>query len=413
VKAAGGFLAATIALVPGTVLAQAQTQTYVDVQAGLGYSTNPLLVPGEDTGSGFARVSGSAFWGRTTERSATNVSAYVENSSYFNRYSNKQIFSLGAYTSRTLNERVRIYGDLGFSGDLGGMLSSRFYGPPLAPLAPNAANPASPVIVDPGVQPGFIDGDPDLYNLQGRQYQLSAQVGAAVSLSARDSMTVSVGGRRLLSKADGDSLNYNQFDGSIGYERLLNERLSLGGRMVVQYSDYPGGGSVSSIGPQATLRAKVSEQWDISTAIGFVRTRQDGGGSDEGDASFDLALNGSICRNLEYERFCGRISRRSQATYLGTSSTSTSASLDYSRRLSQRDSIQLTASVVRAAGIRSAIMDQSSIFYTLAGSYDRKISDRLSAGVNVAARRFGLSGPDPKSDLGGSIFLRYRLGEIR
>jgi hypothetical protein len=41
------------------------------------------------------------------------------------------------------------------------------------------------------------------------------------------------------------------------------------------------------------------------------------------------------------------------------------------------------------------------------------INDRLSAGANVAARKLTLFGPDPKADVGGSIFVRYRVGDVR
>jgi hypothetical protein len=33
--------------------------------------------------------------------------------------------------------------------------------------------------------------------------------------------------------------------------------------------------------------------------------------------------------------------------------------------------------------------------------------------VTVAARRLNLAGPDPKTDVGGSIFIRNRFGSVR
>ena len=55
--------------------AGAQTQTFVDLQAGLGYSTNPLMQVGNAVGSGFGRVSAFGFHGWKSERSETNLSA--------------------------------------------------------------------------------------------------------------------------------------------------------------------------------------------------------------------------------------------------------------------------------------------------------------------------------------------------
>ena len=51
--------------------------------------------------------------------------------------------------------------------------------------------------------------------------------------------------------------------------------------------------------------------------------------------------------------------------------------------------------------------------YTLAGSFDRKINTRLSAGVNLTARKYTFAGPDPKADIGGSLFIRNRFGSVR
>jgi hypothetical protein len=49
----------------------------------------------------------------------------------------------------------------------------------------------------------------------------------------------------------------------------------------------------------------------------------------------------------------------------------------------------------------------------LSAAYDRLINDRISGGVQAAWRKLSNAGPDPRSDLGGSVYLRYRLGDIR
>ena len=410
-RIAGVLLGVTTLCLPGAAWSQAQT--YVDLQGGLGYSTNPLLVGGSNTGSAFARLSAYGFHGWTTERSQSSVSAYIENSTYFRRYSNTQIFSLNAQTSRSVSERVTVYGNLGFSGDFGGQLGSRFFSVPTAPVVANPAGPTAPAVPVPSAPGSFVPGDPDLFGLTSRQYRLSGQLGASVALSARDSMTVSAGAQHVFTGGDGRDLDYSQYDTSLGYERQINERLAWGGRLIAQYSDYTGGRSVTSIGPQATLRARLSEQWDVTAAAGFVHTREDRGPGEGNDSSIDLAVDGSVCRNLESERICGRVARRSQSTILGGSSTSTSAAFDYYRRLNARDTIQATASVSSANGLRTLDIDQRSTFYSLAGSYNRMLNDRLSAGANAAVRRLSRAGPDPRTDVGGSLYVRYRLGNVR
>ena len=226
---------------------------------------------------------------------------------------------------------------------------------------------------------------------------------------------MSTGAQRVFAGGDrdGQNLDYSQFDSSLSYERQISERLSLGGRIIAQYSDYSEGRSVTSIGPQATMRARLSEQWDLTAAAGFVRTKEDLGPGLGTDKSINLAFDGSLCRNLESERFCGRIAQLSQNSVIGGSSTSTSAAFDYYRRLSARDTIQATASVTRANGLRTLDNDQRSTFYSLAGSYNRMLNDRLSAGADLAVRRLSRVGPDPRNDVGGSFYVRYRLGRAR
>jgi len=382
--------------------ATAQTQTYVDLQAGLGYSTNPLLAAGNNTGSGFGRASAFAYYGSITERGMTSVSAYLENSTYFRRYSNKQVFSLSAETSRSVSEKVRLFGSLGLTGDFGAQLSSRFYGVPQGSVAPDPTVPGSLLIVD-----------PNLFGLNQRQYRVSGQVGTSMALSPRDSLTASVGAQHLfVNGSEATNLDYTQYESSLAYDRQINERLTVGGRLIGQYADYSGGRSITSVGPQATMRARLSDSWDATAAVGFVHTRQSFGSDGGSGSSIDLALDGSLCRSLEFQRLCARVSRRTQSSLIGGAPTSTSAGVDYYRRLSAKDTIQLSADVSRSS-FRLLGLSQRTTFYSMAGSYDRKINDRLSAGANTSVRKLSNFGPAAKTDIGGSVFVRYRIGDIR
>ena len=395
------LLAPAILLCPATA-GHAETQSSVDLQAGLGYSTNPLLVRGDDTGSSFGRVSAYLFHGWSTERSSTSLSAYVENSTYFRRYSNKQAFDLAARTNRAVSEKLRLFGDLSFSGDVGGQLSSRFYGVPAGSVVPDPTAPGT-----------FVPVDPDLFALSQRQYRISGQVGASVTLSPRDSLTTSVGAQRLFVSGNADDLNYTQYDGSFAYDRHVSERVTVGARLIAQYADYSGGRSVYSVGPQATASVELSSNWDLSAAAGVVRTDQDLGGLGGNHSSYDLALDGSLCRDAQFERICARVARRTQSSIVGRAPVSTSAGLDYFRRLSTNDTLQASASVVRSGNFRILGVDQDSTFYTLSASYDRKLNERLGVGVNLAARKLSSFDSDPRKDIGGSAYLRYRIGDVR
>lgn len=395
-----GLLAAS-ALAAPTALS-AKSQTYVDVSAGLGYSTNPLLAVGSDTGSAFGRFSLYGYHGWTTERTSTSVSGFLENSAYFRRYGNKQVFNLSANTRYVANEKVTLFGNLGLTGDIGGQLGSRFYGVPAGSVTPDPAIPSTVVIVD-----------PNLFGLNQRQYTLSGGGGANIVLSPKDALNITAGAQHLF-VAGSNVLDYTSYITTVGYNRQLNERLAVGGRLLVQYADYKFGRSIFEIGPQATVTAQLSEHWDLSAAVGFVRTTQDFGVAGiDNSSSINLALDGSLCRQLEYERICARVARRTQSSVIGAAPVSTTASLEYYRKLGAKDSIQGSASVARTGGYRIANQTGSSTFYAASAAYDRLINDRISAGVQASWRKLSFAGPDPKTDVGGSVYLRYRLGDIR
>jgi hypothetical protein len=396
------LLIGSLVLSLGVAPASAERQAYVDLQAGLGYSTNPLLTQGDSPESAFGRVSAYGFYGWSDELGSTGLSAFVENSSYLRRYSSKQIFSLNAATSRALSEKVRFYSNLDFSGDFGGQLSSRFFGVP----------PGS-VVIDPNLPDSFVTIiDPDLNALNQRQYRLSGQIGFNFALSTRDSLTTSAGARRIFFSENGDLLNFNEYDGSIGYQRKLSEFVAVGVRTIATRADYSNGRSLTTYGPQATVNARLGTNWDTSLAVGFVRSEQDLGNLGGSNSGIDLALDASMCRQLEFEKICARASRRTQSSVIGASPTSSSLGAEYYRRLTAKDQFQANFAVVRTDSVRELGLPEQS-FYTLAGNYDRQVSDRFSVGTSLAARKLSTSGPDPKSDLGGSVFVRYRLGSLR
>ena len=404
---AGASLLPLLAASPA--LAQSQpNQTYLDLNAGIGYSTNPELRL-DGRGSGFGRISAYGFHGWSTERSANSVSAYVENTSYFRELGNRQLANINATNSTQVSEKVRVFGNLGFSADYGSQLSSRFFG------APSFTVPVDPVIPPTSV----IVVGPDLVALSQRQYRVFGSGGASFVISPRDSLNFSVGAQRAwfkgaaVANSNGtDLLDYNSYDATVAWRRQINERLSAGLRVIANRSDYTQGRSITSYGPQVTADLQLDERTQLGGAIGFVRTERDFGTVGGNATSTDLALDASLCRNLEYERFCGRIARRTQSVALGTAPTTSSLAADYSRQLSARDQVQASVIFVTTGAVPEINTGRQNL-YTLAGSFDRKINTRLSAGVNLTARKYTFAGPDPKADIGGSLFIRNRFGSVR
>ena len=233
----GSLLGASLLALAPTA---AHSQTFADVQAGLGYSTNPQMELGGDSDSGFGRVSVYGYHGWKSERGETSVSAFVENSSYFRRYGSKQLFDVTARNMTQASETVRLFGSVGFSGDFGAQLSSRFFG---APLQTTPLNPIGSPITD-------VVVTPDLAALNQRQYRIVGQGGASFVLSPRDAISTTIGAQRVFFSNDNSLLDYYRYTTSTAFQRQVDERFAVGARFTADYADYRRGRSITGYGPQ-------------------------------------------------------------------------------------------------------------------------------------------------------------------
>lgn len=398
----GGLLGSGLLIAIGAPAA-AETQSFVDLQGTVGYSTNPLLQPGPNLGSGFGRLSAYGYHGWSSERGETSLSAYLENNFYFKGYGDQQLFSLSARTERRASETVNVFGSLSFSGDLGGQLGTRFFGNPLQELPTDTTVPP----------PTQVITSPDLAALNRRQYRLTGQGGATFVLSPRDFLSTVVGAQRVFFNGSDDTFDYNFYNTAIGWQRRVNERTNIGVQVIAEYADYRGGRSIVSYGPQLTASTRLDQALQLSGAIGVVRTERDLESSFGGkDSSLDLAFDASLCRNLEYDQLCAKVIRRTQSSVIGAAPATTSINADYVRKLSANDSIQLSAGYARTASVPELGLGRRS-YYSVSGNYDRRLSDRLSAGVSVSGRKLSQFGPDYKADLSGSFYIRNRIGSLR
>src|SRR5690242_4878792 len=98
---------------------KAGSTTYLDLEAGAGYSTNPELQLHGD-GSAYGRISLRAVHSRVSERTTTLLSAYAENVTYTNHYGSDQALSLFARHDAAVSEKLRVFGDLAADYQQGG-----------------------------------------------------------------------------------------------------------------------------------------------------------------------------------------------------------------------------------------------------------------------------------------------------
>ena len=377
---------------------QRSSADYIDLTAGVGYSTNPFLRVGDSEGSAFGRLSARGVHAWSGPRHRTSISGFIEGSSYFNDYGVESIFSVEGETQQKVSERVTVFGTAGFSGDLSGQLSNRFLYSPEIPEVPD------PTLPPPTVQ------DPDLFSFAGRQYRLFGQAGASIRTSARSNLSLSGGAQRVFYSGNGLD-DYTTIFGNGSYDYSLSERTTIGVSVNASNTNYDNSGdSTTIINPAFTVRTRVSEYWDISAGIGVTFSDLDRG--DLSDSSTALSLFGTACRTTRDERLCARVSRYTQAASSSSLVTTSSVGVDWFKRLDEKSTIQLSASYARYISENEIVDDFKTNYASLAASYSRRLNQRLSAGADVGVRALRNPGPNPDTDFSGSLFLRYRLGDL-
>lgn len=382
-----------------------QSLTYADIDVGVGYATNPLLAVGESAGRTFGRIGARLVHQRRSVRSSTLLSGYVENSTYTGSYGSTQLAGLAARHEFAASEKVSVYGDVNASYDEGGQLATRLV--------------TVPTIEQPITDLPSLPGAPlDYYSLTGRTYHLSGQLGSRIKTSLRDSATVRGGYSRTARRGTGFDSDQSDLFGSAGYDRQLSERATVGAMVTARTSHFEADGDEPDgdtrvITPQITGSVLLSERTRVAGAVGVSIAKVETGTTSE--SSVGLAANVSLCRTGEFDLLCGAVSRDQQVATVAGPANSLAASLTYSRKLSARETLALSAVAARYSGgspVDPDLQIHSNRSISASVVYTRTLSSRLSGGATIAARKVSRSGPDPRADVSGSIFLRYRLGDL-
>lgn len=377
--------------------------SYIDLEGGLGYSTNPYFSLAGGGGHAFVRASAHAVHTRYSARSTTTLSAYGESTSYLGGAGSQKILSLNAHHDAAVTEKLRVFGDLTGSLDENGQLTTRFLsvGPVVEP-----PSPVVPLPTLPDTQTIFL-----LSN--GRTYRLGGQAGAQLALNAVSSVTARTGVEHVVLRGTGLDNSYNVYLASAGYDRKLNARASAGAVVDVQRANYRSGGRVSVVTPQVTGHLALSDRTDLSGAVGVSSVTLTKGAFTQ--HSTGLAFNGSLCRRGESDQFCVAIAREQQTASIAGPVTLVSASLNYAKQLGAKQTVQFTAGVSRSSQpfnplLSSGFVGRASNL-TGGASYTRALGSRLFTGANLSFRKLFSDGPTPKADVSGSLFLRIRLGD--
>ena len=404
---AGGSTPATTVTDP-TTGPKVGSSTYVDAEAGAGYSTNPFLSLNNNTGEGFGRFSLHAVHTRISDRTTTVLSAFAQDTTYTSRYSSAQSFDVNGRHDAAVNEKLRVYVDGDVAYDKGGQLDTRILAIPNVPLLPGTIVP--PTLLTPGG---------DFLTVTGRTYRADAEAGGQLTLSERDSLNLSGGVDHMVFKEAGLETRYTTIPLSIGYDRQLSEFTTVGARVAGQFTHYSAtltspSSDISVVTPEVTGAFKLSRTLILSGDVGVSLSSVKVSGVTRHSTGF--AGDASLCSNGEHTKLCARASVQQEAATSAGPSRVVAVSVDYSRQLSANDTIELSLGGNRYSNptiLLAGPIFSHATYLRAAADYSRKIGRRLFAGVDLAARKVTQTGPDPSADLSLSAFIRYRFGDVQ
>jgi len=379
---------------------QLGSTNFVELEAAAGYSTNPRQDIIGSTGSGFGRFSITGVHSTVSARTTTMISALAQENVYTSNGSNFSAH-VRAYHTAHVSEHLNVYGTLEGSIDKGGQLDNQILGNPLGPGIPSTPQP---IVLLPGQDSLFV---------RGRTFRVRADGGGSIALSELDSLHLRSGFEYLDSKSALFTTRYTTIPVAFGYDRTLGTRTTVGLEVQYHHTDYSGSRSFWDISPRLTVTRRLAEQTNLSASFGpSFATNKDVTGTQH---STGVAGDLSICSSSERSDFCGTVSLSQQvATAFGTSK-SISANIHYSRRLDANQTLRFSVEGNRYSSSRTLVTVNSfsnATYVRGAADYSRRFGSRWYAGATVAARKLVEPGPDPKMDFSGSLFIRYRLGDI-
>jgi len=377
--------------------------TYLDLEAGAGYSTNPLMRFGDHTESAFARISAHAVHTRVTERTTTILSAFGQGVFYTDDQGAHGSADVSARHDARVSEKLRLFGDLDFAYDQGGQLDTRIITVPDVPLPPGTVQP-----------PVLLPQTGDLLSITDRHYRASGHIGAQFALSAREYLNVSSGLEYEAFKSSGFDSHFTTIPVSLGYDRQISARTTLGARLSARHTEYSGPGSFTVFTPQATFQTMLTDRLSLNGAVGVSLASVDNGLFTRHTTG--IAANASLCWRGEHDSLCARGGVDQEAATTAGPARNYNVGVDYGRQLDANQTIHLSVGANHYSTPVEILTDRSfrqGTYFVAAADYSRRFSDRFFGGINGSARKLAQTGTDPKADISGSLFIRYRLGDIR
>lgn len=376
--------------------AYAQIDSEVVVSASAGYDSNPFLAFGGDRDVASFRLELVPTISRSDEISSIRVSGRVEHVEYARLYDSAQNLSANVDATYRINERL----DVAARVQIASTISTTDFTRPVEAGGDGDGLPPP------------IDDDITLLGDRQRRNTASAQASLHYIASEFDDIrwTALVQTQRYPSSNNLEDSDYASQQ--IAYTRRLNEDITLGGVLAGSISNFRNGraGDAKMISPQLSFGIRLAPRFEVSGSAGlsFTRTKLAQGTS----SSTTFAGNLSLCYKVTLDNFCLTGSRQVLPSAIGGVREQSSIGASYSRRLSERDTIQLGGSYATASSPLTGIGGD---FESVRGyaRYDRQLTEKLtlfaSAGYSDSSDDLG----GKRSNVQGVIGISYRFGGVR
>lgn len=388
-------LTSTLALAFAAAPAAAQTTVALDAQAGIGYSSNPFLIAGDDSGSVFTELTIQPELLYRDELGDAGIIGHYRRSDYFDRYDSVDSYGAEARARRQLTPTLSGRASIVYDSSILGQNGTGIVG-----------------VVDPTLPPVIGTPDITLLGLGQRQESLVATVGTDWQVSERD-MANAQASVSTIDYGDGPLLTSSRtVSGTLGYSRSISARTSVGAQVSGSWVDF-GRSNYSGqyYQPQLTVTHQVSPTLRFTVAAGplFVISKTDRGT----EKTTGFSGNFSGCQDGERAVTCVRAYSDAQPTGLGDISKRWGGAVDYSYLLREFDIVRASADYSRVNATSNLLQVPTVSYLTGSATYEHGFSRRWFAGLSGSYRQVDGNGFARTSDASVRVFIRTRLGDTK
>lgn len=322
--------------------------------------------------------------------------------------------TLRAFTAISYNEGgYNSYGRAGLSPLFGTDPGSGAL--PTNSSLPNTTDPTTSLVNVSPIQQLPLLTDVTLLGVRTRTTSFQGGAGFDAQLTEHSQLSGDISARGQRYKLGGLN-DFNSGSAELRWSHGLGELSSVGFIASVDRTNYSGTrvGDTTSKSLLLSYDRRFSAGWSLSAAAGasFSNITQPAGLPNAHLTA--LSLRGRFCKQGERSEFCVGVQRSPQPSANGGVRVSSSAQLDYSRRLSQRERVSFAGSYARTGqGRASVIALPDSDFVSGSARYDNQFRERVSLFTSVSASKIYGLGASRRPNIGVAAGVQFRFGALQ